>query len=86
MEVKTPDGDIPWTQVSRITDDEMNALMIEVTDRLYTCLSVPEALASLRTATANWDRPKLDANLMKRVKLFRAGRAIGDPDPDDAPA
>lgn len=76
--VKTPDGDIPWNEVSRITDEEMKALMIEVTDRLYTCLSVPEALDGLRTSTGRWDPPKLDANLMTRVERIRTGHAIGD--------
>lgn len=80
--VTTPDGDIPWMEVSRISDEEMKALMIEVTNRLYTCLSVPEALDGLRTSTGRWDPPVLDANLMRRVGRIRAGRSIGDPDPD----
>lgn len=83
--VLRPDGAIPWTEVSRITDEEMKALMIEVTDRLYTCLGVPEALDGLRTSTGRWDPPKLDANLMKRVERTRAGRPIGGPGLDDSP-
>lgn len=83
--VLTPDGAIPWREVSRITDEEMKSLMIEVTDRLYTCLGVPEALDGLRTSTSRWDPPKLDANLMKRVERIRAGRAVGDAGLDDSP-
>lgn len=83
--VLTPDGAIPWTEVSRITDEEMKSLMIEVTDRLYTCLGIPEVLDGLRTSTSRWDRPKLDANLMKRVERIRAGRAVGDAGLDDGP-
>ena len=43
VRVVTPDGDIPWTEVSRLSDPEMEALMIEVTTRLYTCFAHPEA-------------------------------------------
>lgn len=83
--VMTPDGAIPWTEVSRITDEEMKSLMIEVTNRLYTCLGVPEALDGLRTSTGRWDPPKLDANLMRRVERIRAGRPIGGPEHGDSP-
>ena len=82
--VVTPDGDIPWTEVSRISDAEMKVLMIEIVDRLYTYLTYPDAQTGVRTATAAWDRPKLDANMMKRVHRLQQGRAIGDPDPDAA--
>jgi hypothetical protein len=82
--VLTPDGDIPWTEVSRISDDEMKALMIEVVDRVFTYLSHPEAFVDLRTSTGRWERPKLDENLMKRVRRLQAGRGIGEPDPDPA--
>ena len=80
--VMTPEGTIPWTEVSRISDAEMKALMIEVVDLLYTYLTYPEAQAGVRTATAAWDRPKLDANMMKRVRRLQEGRGIGDPEPD----
>lgn len=83
--VVTPDGEIPWLEVSRISDAEMKALMIEVVDRVYTYLTYREAMVGLPTATAAWDRPKLDANMMKRIRRLQAGRAIGDPAPDDAP-
>lgn len=83
--VLTPDGAIPWTEVSRITDEEMKALMIEITNRLYTCLSVPEALDGLRTATGRWNPPQLEDNLMRRVDRIRSGRSFGDSDLDDAP-
>jgi hypothetical protein len=51
VRVITPTGDIPWAEVGRISDDEMKGLMIEVVDRLYTCLRHPEVLDGLRTAT-----------------------------------
>lgn len=71
VRVVTPDGDIPWTEVSRLSDPEMKALMIEVTNRLYTCFSHP-TLDSLRSATNAWNRPQFDDNLMKRVRRLQA--------------
>ncbi|MDB5421496.1 MAG: hypothetical protein JWR59_1443, partial [Brevundimonas sp.] len=77
--------DIAWTELSRISDAEMKTLMIEVVDRVFTLLSFPQAFDDLRTGTGGWDRPKLDANLMKRVRRTQAGRQIGDADPDASP-
>ncbi|MGH7028202.1 hypothetical protein [Brevundimonas sp.] len=80
--VATPYGDIPWTDVSRISDEEMKALMIEVVDRVFTYMSFPEELAGGRTSTSGWDRPRLNADLMKTVRRRQAGREFGEPDPD----
>ncbi|MGB4557361.1 MAG: hypothetical protein WBI20_01425 [Burkholderiaceae bacterium] len=33
--VKTPYGEIPWKEISRFNDDEMKALMLDVTNRVY---------------------------------------------------
>ncbi|PQZ84546.1 MULTISPECIES: hypothetical protein [unclassified Brevundimonas] len=80
--VVTPYGDIPWTKVSRISDDEMRTLMIEVVDRVFTYLNFPEELAGVRTATTAWDRPRLNADLMKTVRGRQVGREFGELDPD----
>lgn len=80
--VATPYGDIPWTEVSRISDDEMKALMIEVVDRVFTYLSFPEELAGVRTATGAWDRPRLNADLMKTVRRRQTARVVEESDPD----
>ncbi len=72
--VRTPDGDIPWTELSRISDPEMKALMIEVVDRVFTYMRYPEALASI-PGGRTWDRPNLDENLMKTVRRRQAQRA-----------
>ena len=80
VKVVTPYGDIPWTKVSRISDDEMKTLMIEVVDRVFTYLNFPEELSGIRTATAAWDRPRLNTDLMKTVRRRQAGREIGTPD------
>lgn len=60
---------IPWTEVARIDDDEMRALMREIVDRLYTFhLRIDDPLFRAEierwaAATAHWDAPKPDAIL-----------------------
>jgi hypothetical protein len=57
---------IPWSEVSRIDDDEMRALMREIVDRLYTFhLRVDDPAFRTKidrwaSATAKWDAPKPD--------------------------
>ena len=46
-------------------------------------LTYPDAMAGIATATQGWDRPKPDANLMKRVQRLQAGREIGGSDRND---
>jgi hypothetical protein len=36
--VVTPDGEIPWNRLSRISDDEMREFMKQVVNRIYTFL------------------------------------------------
>jgi hypothetical protein len=38
VRVVTPGGEIPWSKVLRIRDDEMREFMKQVVDRLYTVL------------------------------------------------
>ena len=71
VKVVTPYGEIPWARLSRISDVEMKALMIDVVDRVYTYLRYPEELAQLRGA-ARWDRPKLHPGMMTVVRRRRA--------------
>jgi hypothetical protein len=73
VRVVTPYGEIPWTRLSRISDEEMKALMIEVVDRVFTFLSYPEDLGVLGPA-AHWNRPRLDPALMKTVRRRRSAR------------
>jgi hypothetical protein len=65
VKVVTPQGEIPWNDVSRISNDEMRAFMRQVVDRLYTCLlrlDDPEFLRRMfrysRGATRKWDEPQ----------------------------
>lgn len=71
-DVVVEDGDgnrIPWSEVSRIDDQEMRALMHEIVDRLYTFqlrIDDPEFRAEIErwaAATAHWDAPTPDAVL-----------------------
>ncbi|WP_062099668.1 hypothetical protein [Caulobacter sp. CCH5-E12] len=78
VKVVDAEGEIPWTEISRISDDEMKALMIEIVDRVFTFLSFPEDLIRLGAA-GGWDRPKLDAFLMRTVEARKAIRDGADP-------
>jgi hypothetical protein len=53
VKVLTPDREIQWNELSRLSDDEMKALMIEVVDQCYlfvTGLCTPQAAASLKSS------------------------------------
>jgi hypothetical protein len=39
VKVVSPFGEIPWPRLSRLSDDEMRALMIDVVDQCYTFLT-----------------------------------------------
>lgn len=62
---------IPWTQLSRLDDDEMRDLMRQVVNRLYTFMlriDEPEfrdAIDPWMKAAARWDEPVLDPGLAK---------------------
>jgi hypothetical protein len=64
--------------VSRIDDEEMKSLMIEVVDRIYTILTHPDAFGRLMGAS-RWDIPKLSPALMNWVEKVHA-RKRGVPD------
>ena len=60
---------IPWTDVSRLDDDEMRALMRQVVNRLYTfqiCFTEPKFQAVVNRwlgEARKWDEPVLDRRL-----------------------
>ncbi|WP_292153904.1 hypothetical protein [Brevundimonas sp.] len=68
VKVVSPFGEIPWTGLSRISNEEMKVLMIEVVDRVFTYLSYPEEVARPLGGAARWNRPRLNADLMKTVQ------------------
>lgn len=63
---------IPWTDVSRIDDAEMRALMQDVVNRLYTFhleADDPKLQATIERwmdAAATWDEPKIDHRMLSR--------------------
>lgn len=79
VKVVSPYGEIPWANLSRISDEEMKALMIEIVDRVFTFLQYPEELAQLGSAI-NWNRPQLDPNLMRSVRRRRSNQTNPDSD------
>ena len=74
VKVVTPYGEIPWTRLGRISDEEMKALMIDIVNKTYTFLRYLEELAAESAQTRHWDRPKLDQDLMSSVRRRRAVR------------
>lgn len=77
---------VPWSEVSRLNDDEMRDLMREIVNRLYTFqlrLGDTEFQAYIDrqlTATMNWDEPGLDNNLAGKALRETARR-----DPPESP-
>lgn len=76
VKVVTPYGEIPWNQLSRISDEEMKALMIDVSNKVFTFLMRAEHLITLGPAQ-RWDKPKLDSGLLNRARHRAAERGDG---------
>ena len=68
--------EIPWSEVSRISDDEMRELMRDIVNRLYTFQlrigdeDFRDYLDRQLTATRSWDEPSLDKGLAKKRQAF----------------
>lgn len=65
VKVVSPFGEIPWTKLSRICDDEMRRLMKEVVTKLYSGLlrlDDPQFVERMKTLARQyawrWDEPK----------------------------
>ncbi len=74
VKVVTPYGEIPWAQISRISDQEMRALMLDIEKRIYRALEILPELedqagskakfelalheALFKQGGATWARPK----------------------------
>ncbi len=75
VKVMTPSGEIAWNDLSRISNDEMQRLMKEVVNKLFTALvriDDPEFLKSLDVLSeqyiANWDDPDFLPNFITGTK------------------
>jgi hypothetical protein len=61
---------IPWSDVSRIDDDEMRALMRDIVNRLYTfhlCADAPGLQAEVArwmAVASRWDEPTIDPRML----------------------
>ena len=71
VQVNSPYGAIPWTEVSRLNDDEMKKLMIDVVDRAYLFIHTlfdetlgPALLLQLaqRDPLPRWNEPVLSGS------------------------
>ena len=69
--VHSPYGEIAWAQVSRINDEEMHRLMVDVVDRVYRfhlLFNEPDGQSLLRILAERdfkpqWQEPKMAKNL-----------------------
>ncbi|HEY7328636.1 MAG TPA: hypothetical protein VH592_13410 [Gemmataceae bacterium] len=84
VKVVTPDGEIPWHKLSRLSDEEMKRLMKEIVDKIYTFLcrqEEPEFLkAFLRMGemyAARWDEPRMEDRFILPGKRPRRKRPKG---------
>jgi hypothetical protein len=78
VKVVTPYGEIPWRNLSRISDEEMKRLMKEIVDKLYTFLcrqGDPEFLKAFLALggrfAARWDEPRLEEGFVLPSKRRR---------------
>ncbi|MBY3158384.1 hypothetical protein HFO56_39485 [Rhizobium laguerreae] len=75
VKVVTPYGEIPWNRLSRLSDEEMKALMIEVVSTLFTLLvglddkNVQIAVTAFAyDDIVKWDRPTIDEGLRTAIQ------------------
>lgn len=79
VKVVSPYGEIPWNEVSRISDEEMKKLMKQVVNKLYTVLISLENDEAMRIVfqrgldyAHHWDKPEF---LPKFLAPFDASSA-----------
>ena len=65
VKVVTPDREIPWNELSRITDEEMKQLMKQVVNKLYTVLMSLDNEEAMQLVfsggqdyASRWDEPE----------------------------
>ena len=69
VKVVTPYGEIPWAELSRISNEEMKALNKEIVNKIYTFLDqlISKGTVSMHPVYFNepidWDEPELDPDL-----------------------
>jgi hypothetical protein len=78
VKVVTPHGEIPWRNLSRISDEEMKRLMKQVVNNVYTFLCrqedpvFTEAFVALGSRyAARWDEPEAQTDFVAADKPSR---------------
>jgi hypothetical protein len=64
VKVVSPYGEIPWNELSRISQEEMKDLMIKAVNRVYTILSLPDFRHS-GIFTGKWNEAEPDDDFMR---------------------
>ena len=82
VKVVTPFGEIPWSEVSRITQEEMKVFNKEVVNKIYTVLlmlgrdrELPEGNHAFYVPH-DWDAPEIDPFI---EKIFLKAETNGEP-------
>jgi hypothetical protein len=72
VKVVTPDREIPWNELSRISDEEMKKLMKQIVNKVYTVLMSLENEEAMRLVfrggqdyAGHWDDPEFLPNFLK---------------------
>lgn len=75
VKVVTPYGEIPWTELSRISDEEMKPLMKEIVNKVYTYLylMLKENMTpgGMFCEPQGWDDPELDTDFYGLMMLVK---------------
>jgi hypothetical protein len=78
VKVVTPYGEIPWLNLSRVSDAEIKRLMKEIVNKVYSFLCRQDEKEFLETFlqlggryAERWDEPELEADFVVRAKRTR---------------
>ena len=78
VKVVTPFGEIPWCNLSRVSDAEMQRLMKEIVDKIFTFLRRQEDRAFLEAFlrlggryTVRWDEPQVEEGFVLPTRRTR---------------
>jgi hypothetical protein len=83
VKVVTPFGEIPWNELSRISDSEMKAFNKEVSNLIYTYLQsllnphfdkqIKEEFMKYANVfyPDNWDEPHIDEQIIEMVRISK---------------
>jgi len=67
VKVVTPYGEIPWNEVSHISDEQMRTLMIGAVNTVYTMLAFPHLKFR---GPAGWNEAEPDEKMLTKIALW----------------